>query len=109
MESLNECTIQTTRGHTYRYYASAHSDKPPKHTLLLCHGFPDGAALWQYMIPDLLKLGVRLIAPDLMGYGGTAKPEDPAEYVWDGQSQDLNDILAKEGVDGNIVVLGHDW
>lgn len=109
MDALTERTVQTTRKYTYRYYASTSSSPPPKHTILFCHGFPDSAALYQYMVPALLKLGVRLIIPDLIGYGGTSKPEDPAEYTWDGQSQDLNDILAKEGVEGNIIVLGHDW
>lgn len=35
------------------------------------HGWPDLAFGWRYQIPALIELGFRVVAPDMMGYGGT--------------------------------------
>jgi hypothetical protein len=35
------------------------------------HGWPDISAGWRHQIPTLLDLGCRVVAPDMMGYGGT--------------------------------------
>lgn len=35
------------------------------------HGFPDLSMGWRYQIPTLLNLGLRVVAPDCMGYGRT--------------------------------------
>jgi pimeloyl-ACP methyl ester carboxylesterase len=38
---------------------------------LQIHGWPDCSAGWRFQIPALLELGLRVVAPDLMGFGGT--------------------------------------
>ena len=43
--------------------------------VLLLHGFPTSAFLWRREI-WLLAQGMRVIAPDLLGYGQSAKPAD---------------------------------
>ena len=40
-------------------------------TLFQIHGFPDISMGWRYQIPMLLSLGLRVVAPDCMGYGRT--------------------------------------
>jgi pimeloyl-ACP methyl ester carboxylesterase len=35
------------------------------------HGWPDCSAGWRFQIPALLDMGLRVVAPDLMGFGGT--------------------------------------
>jgi pimeloyl-ACP methyl ester carboxylesterase len=35
------------------------------------HGWPDLSLGWRYQIPMLLDMGFRVVAPDMMGYGGT--------------------------------------
>lgn len=35
------------------------------------HGWPDLSMGWRYQIPLLVNLGFRVVAPDMMGYGGT--------------------------------------
>jgi pimeloyl-ACP methyl ester carboxylesterase len=77
MDTLTKKTITTKRGFEYTYYVSpAAAGKP---TLLLHHGFPDQANEWEQLITNHLKpAGYGVIAPDLLGYGGTSKPTDPA-------------------------------
>jgi pimeloyl-ACP methyl ester carboxylesterase len=36
------------------------------------HGWPDLSMGWRYQINSLLDLGLRVVAPDMMGYGRTA-------------------------------------
>jgi pimeloyl-ACP methyl ester carboxylesterase len=35
------------------------------------HGWPDLSMGWRYQISSLLDLGLRVVVPDMMGYGGT--------------------------------------
>ncbi|GJE91580.1 alpha/beta hydrolase [Phanerochaete sordida] len=97
---------QTSRGLTYRYYhAPARAGRP---TLLLCHGFPSTAHDWRRLAPRLQERGYGVVAPDMLGFGGTAKPTDPAAYVPSAMSRDLADVLDAAGID-KVVAIGHDW
>lgn len=96
----------TSRGLRYNYYFSpADSGKP---TLLLVHGFPSLAADWVHQITYFKAKGYGIVAPDMLGYGGTDKPEDPSFYLHTLLAKDLVDILDHEKVE-NVLALGHDW
>lgn len=107
MDTLTKKTITTKRGFEYTYYVSpAAAGKP---TLLLHHGFPDQAEEWEDLIVKHLKpAGYGVIAPDLLGYGGTSKPTDPAAYKFGGMTADVVEIIDAEKV-SKVVSLGHDW
>jgi len=51
-----------------------HGSGPP---VLLLHGWPDSASLWRHQIPFLTGHGLRGIAPDLRGFGGSSRPRWP--------------------------------
>lgn len=107
METLQRKSIESSRGFTYAYYVSSPAaDSKETVTLLLQHGFPDDAHIWQSIILKLPQY--RLIAPDMLGYGGTSKPTDPAAYEFGAIAQDLAEILDTEGVE-QVVSVGHDW
>ena len=96
----------TSRGLRYRYFFSpARLCRP---TLLFCHGFPSTSRDWQDITPHFQSKGYGLVVPDLLGYGGTDKPADPAEYVSSKMCKDMVDILDAEGIQ-QVVVIGHDW
>ena len=107
MEGFTRKSFTTSRSLTYTYFDSgaAANDKP---ALLLLHGFPDGAKLWFKVIPHLLPLGRRIIAPDLLGYGGSSNPTDAALFNSKAMTTDLAELLAAEKVE-KVVVIGHDW
>lgn len=48
--------------------------------VLLLHGEPSWSFLYRHMIPVLVAAGHRVIAPDLVGFGRSDKPADPADY-----------------------------
>ncbi|TKA25160.1 hypothetical protein B0A54_17675 [Friedmanniomyces endolithicus] len=107
MDGLREKHLDTRRGLHYRYYASPTSN-PSKPALLLLHGWPDSALLWQYVVPHLTSLNLTLIIPDLLGYGGTSKPLFPALYDYRLLSADLVEILDAESVE-TVIPIGHDF
>lgn len=99
-------SVTVSRGLLYSYYYSpAQGDKP---TVFLLHGFPSTSHDWRRVVPLFESKGYGLIVPDLLGYGGTDKPSDPALYVSSVMSKDLVDILDAEKLD-KVVAIGHDW
>ncbi|QDS67816.1 hypothetical protein FKW77_007156 [Venturia effusa] len=107
MDTLTRKTFTTSRDLTYTYYYHAGTN-PALPTLLLQHGFPDDHNLWAPVLPYLLELSNSIIAPDLLGYGGTSKPTDPQKYDSKGMTTDLIEIIDHEKIQ-NIVSIGHDW
>jgi soluble epoxide hydrolase / lipid-phosphate phosphatase len=110
MDKLSKKTFATSRDLTYTYYVSPKTSGADfsKPTLLLCHGFPDDALMWEKVVPYLQRLPYPLLIPDLLGYSGTSKPLDPALYNSKDMAQDLCEILDNEGIK-NIISTGHDW
>ena len=99
--------LRTSRGLSYRYFASTNGDVS-KPALLLLHGWPDNAHLWQYVIPHLSSLNLRIIAPDLLGYGGTAKLTDLPSYNYRLMAADVIEILDAENII-TFIPVGHDF
>ncbi|HBC16482.1 MAG TPA: haloalkane dehalogenase [Erythrobacter sp.] len=54
-------------------------DAPP---VLLFHGEPSWSFLYRKMIPPLVEAGFRVLAPDLIGFGKSDKPDDIAFYTY---------------------------
>lgn len=53
-------------------------------TAALClHGNPSWSYLYRHMIPVFAGAGLRVVAPDLIGFGRSDKPVDPAAHTWD--------------------------
>ncbi|KAL1740252.1 Alpha/Beta hydrolase protein [Schizophyllum fasciatum] len=96
----------TSRGLTYTYLHVP--PQPGQPTLLLLHGFPSTAHDWRHTLPHFAARGLGVLAPDMLGYGGTDKPVDPAAYVGAAQARDLVDLLDAEGA-ARVVAVGHDW
>ena len=74
--------------------------------VLLIHGFPTASWDWSWIWDDLAA-DHRLIAPDLLGYGFSAKPVDHAYSIAD-QADRCEALLSAAGV-GAYHVLVHDY
>ncbi|KZT64129.1 alpha/beta-hydrolase [Daedalea quercina L-15889] len=98
--------ITTTRGMKYSYYFSPGDASKP--TLLLVHGFPSTSYDWRNQVAFFQAEGYSIIAPDMLGYGGTDKPTDTALYKHSAICADVIDILDAEHV-GKAIAIGHDW
>ena len=99
---------------TYSYYLSPDFSNAIRSSstpiLMLLHGFPDHAHMWEGAVPHLSSLGYPMILPDLLGFGGSSKPTDPRRYNYRQQADSLAQVLDHEGVTGKrIIPIGHDW
>ena len=94
-------------GQTYGYIRAEPSGTPHG-TIFLFHGFPDLSFGWRYQIPLFTSLGLRVIAPDLMGYGLTSAPESPAFYTYKRAADDMAELARQLGC-ASIFAGGHDW
>lgn len=108
MDALQEKQLQVKRGFNYRYFVSSHYNASNP-VLLLLHGWPDNANLWQYVLPYLLPLNCKIVVPDLLGYARTTKPTDLKAYNYRLMCQDMLDVLAAEGIEDNVITIGHDF
>ncbi|KAG7290597.1 hypothetical protein NEMBOFW57_000600 [Staphylotrichum longicolle] len=100
---------------TYHYLlAEPPSATKPVATALLVHGFPDLAFGWRYQVPYLVSLGLRVIVPDLVGFGRSDAPAELAAYSFKTVVDDLaalvRHVQAGAREEGERIVLGgHDW
>lgn len=77
--------------------------------LALClHGFPESSFSWRYQMPPLEKLGYRVWAPDLRGYGSSSRPPDIDAYAMETLEEDVAALIEASGAK-DIVLIGHDW
>ena len=76
--------------------------------VVLLHGFPDTHAIWRHQIPALAAAGMRVIAPDLRGYGGTDAPTHTAAYSIHFLADDVLRLMDALGIE-KAAVVGHDW
>jgi pimeloyl-ACP methyl ester carboxylesterase len=80
-------------------------DGPP---VVLLHGFPDSGRIWRHQVSALVDAGLKVIVPDMRGYGRSDKPTEVAAYRVDVL---VGDVLAVMGAAGaeRAHVVGHDW
>ncbi len=76
--------------------------------VLLLHGEPTWSYLYRKMIPGLLKLGYRVLAPDLVGFGRSDKPTLATDYTYPRHVSWMRAWV--EAVDlRDAVFFGQDW
>ena len=87
-----------------------HIDEGPKDgpILLAMHGQPVWSYLYSKMIPILNDAGIRVIAPDLVGYGKSDKPSSRDDYSYQNQVDWMNQWLVKNDFN-DLIFFGQDW
>ena len=78
----NWLEVDLGEGHEGRMH---YVDEGPKDApaVLLFHGEPSWSFLYRKMIPILLNAGFRCLAPDLIGFGKSDKPDDISFYTYE--------------------------
>jgi len=76
--------------------------------VVLLHGFPEFWYSWRHQIPALARAGVRVLAPDLRGYGQSDKPRGPEHYTGTALAGDVAGLVRAAGAQ-RATIVGHDW
>ena len=76
--------------------------------VLLLHGEPSWSYLYRHMIPPLAKAGLRVIAPDLIGFGKSDKPVRKSDYSFAIHVDWMRHFIEALNL-GNITMFCQDW
>ncbi|MGZ4544196.1 MAG: alpha/beta fold hydrolase [Blastococcus sp.] len=81
------------------------ADGPP---ILLLHGFPETSLSWAAVTPLLATAGLRIYAPDQLGYSPGARPDEVDAYSMPNLAQVTADLMTALNLP-RAHVVGHDW
>ncbi|MFN4287930.1 MAG: alpha/beta fold hydrolase [Brevundimonas sp.] len=76
--------------------------------VVLIHGFPELAISWSAQIEALAAAGLRVLAPDMRGYGESGRPEGVEAYGIHALVGDIWALIRGEG-ESSAHIVGHDW
>ncbi|RHX78624.1 haloalkane dehalogenase [Leptospira yasudae] len=76
--------------------------------VVLLHGEPSWSYLYRKMIPPLAATGYRVIAPDLIGFGKSDKPDDPNFFTYQTHMDWLKEFVEKLDLK-KITLFCQDW
>ncbi len=87
-------------GMRVHYQEAGHRSGPP---MILIHGFASSTLVWSKVFLEFAAKGYRVIVPDLLGYGYSAKPRD-FDYTIAAQARMVDRLLDKLGLAVAIIV-----
>ena len=67
--------------------------------ILLLHGVPTNCWLYRKIIPTLVNAGYRVIAPDMLGFGSSDKPDDYDIYSSQQMGSRILQLMASLNID----------
>ena len=77
-------------------------------TALCLHGNPSWSYLYRFMIPVFVANGLRVVAPDLIGFGRSDKPADAAAHGFDFHRDALLAFVDRLDLE-NVLLVVQDW
>jgi haloalkane dehalogenase len=77
-------------------------------TALCLHGEPSWAYLYRKMIPPFVAAGLRVVAPDFIGFGRSDKPEDDSWYSFLNHRTAITLLVSRLGL-RNVMLVVQDW
>ena len=101
---IEQRKIKLSTGISMNVALAGPADAPP---VILVHGFPESHRTWRELVP-LLGDELRLIMPDLRGFGGSDKPQEVADYATETLLADLFALADALGIE-RFALVGHDW
>ncbi len=81
---------------------------PGARTVLILHGEPAWSFMFRRTIPVLADAGLRVIVPDLIGFGRSDKPSQQSDYSYESHVRWLTEFVSALGL-RDAILLGHDW
>jgi haloalkane dehalogenase len=81
---------------------------PDAPAVLLLHGEPSWSFLYRRMIPVLVDAGLRAVAPDLVGFGRSDKPEAKDDYTYQRHVDWMRAAVERIGL-RDATLVGQDW
>ncbi|KAL2817454.1 Alpha/Beta hydrolase protein [Aspergillus cavernicola] len=96
-------SLSTSHNYSYAFHPPV-SSLP---TILFLHGFPSSCYDWRHQVQFFSQEGYGVLAPDLLGYGGTSKPTALEHYKTKIMAAEIIELLDHEGID-KVHAVAHD-
>jgi haloalkane dehalogenase len=77
--------------------------------VVLLHGEPTWSFLYRRMIPPLAAAGLRVVAPDLIGFGRSDKPASVADHTYARHVEWTRRLLFDALDLSDVTLVGQDW
>jgi haloalkane dehalogenase len=77
--------------------------------VLLMHGEPSWSFLYRTMIPGLLQAGLRVVVPDLVGFGRSDKPTADGDYTYARHVEWMRSLLFDQLDLHGLTLFCQDW
>jgi len=90
-----------------KFSVNVRGDKS-KTPVILLHGFPESAVMWDKFMNELADKSYYAIAPNQRGYSSGARPSDMKSYELDHLVSDVIQIADNLGI-RKFHLIGHDW
>ena len=81
---------------------------PDAPTVLLVHGYPDTAAVWDEVV-ELLSERFHTVVYDVRGSGASSSPRGSRNYRLDRLLGDMERVIETTSTNGRVHLVGHDW
>jgi pimeloyl-ACP methyl ester carboxylesterase len=85
----------------------AYQDRGSGPVILMVHGVPSSSWLYRKLTDLLVHQGYRVVVPDLVGFGASSKPEDPAALSMGAQAERLLALMAQLEIE-RFTLVCHD-
>lgn len=102
------CDVDDGEGGSLRI---AYIDEGPVEApaVLLMHGEPSWSFLYRTMIPGLVEAGLRVVLPDLVGFGRSDKPLADADYTYGRHVEWMRAVLFDHLDLNGLTLFCQDW
>ncbi len=97
--------LSTRDGLRIHYVEEGPKDGP---VVLLLHGEPTWSYLYRKMVTPLTQAGLRVIAPDLIGFGRSDKPSERTDYTYQRHIDWTADVLTSLDLH-DVTLFCQDW
>jgi pimeloyl-ACP methyl ester carboxylesterase len=98
--------LPAAEGLRLHYLDEGPADAPV--TALCLHGNPSWSYVYRHMIPVFTGAGLRVVAPDMIGFGRSDKPADEAWHRFDHHRQILLEFVDRLDLQ-NVMLVVQDW
>jgi haloalkane dehalogenase len=98
-----DTTTKTALLNTWMTHREVGTDGP---TIVFLHGNPTNSHLWRTTVPQVADRA-RCLAPDLIGMGGSGKPD--LAYRFEDHARHLDAWLNALVPNDELILVGHDW
>ena len=107
LPAIDPQNYKTVKANELHFAVDIRGDKTATPVILL-HGFPESAVMWDKFMDQLTANGYYAIAPNQRGYSAGARPDDVELYQLKYLSADIIAIADQLGVE-KFHLIGHDW